>query len=727
MELNLTSCDREPINTPGAIQDFGALIVLNPSNREIVQVSENAERIIGLKPEELLGRYADEVFGPLCRKALDTSARMFRTETLTAFLWKTADALLIEVEPNGPMAETRLEMKALDRLQSAESLQDLLETAAQSVADLTGLDRVMIYRFHDDLHGEVVAEAIRPGVPSYLGLHYPATDIPLPARAVFLKNWVRMIPDIESRTVALRPAENPLTRAPLDLGISLLRAVSPIHIEYLKNMGVGATLTISLVTNGKLWGLIACHSLDKKYIEPNVREACETIGRMTSAFITVKDGLDFHRARDRYLAIYRRLKERLRHANDMAAELVKESPNLLDLIATSGSSVALFLDGRWVNLGDTPSEPELNALSDWLAANHPDVPLFATDELGKDYPPALNFSVSAAGLLALGIPKTTQNYVLWFRPERIRTVKWAGSPLKAPDQTGRLNPRQSFEEWKEKVTGRSEPWSEVEKEAALELRSGILAVDLQRQFVKEQAARADAVRAMHAREELMAVLSHDLKNPLGSIRLNTKVATKFLEPGKIERVKEYLERIDRATSSMNALIDDVLSITKLESGHLEVEKSVQDIPSILQEVIELLNPLAAVKGIMLEYEVKTQNFEAKCDRSRIIQVLSNIIGNAIKFAPENGMISSTIESAGPEFLRIGVQDNGPGIKPENLKNIFDRFWQAQHTRRLGTGLGLAIAKGIIEAHGGEVWADSDGKTGSTFFVTLPVYVERVLL
>jgi chemotaxis family two-component system sensor kinase Cph1 len=565
-----------------------------------------------------------------------------------------------------------------------------------------------------------LAETVLTGVESYLGLHYPASDIPLPARAVFLKNWVRTIPDVNYEPVPLQPRDNPVTRAPLDLGVSLLRAVSPTHIEYLKNMRVGASLTISLVVEGKLWGLIACHHLSKKLVSMEIRDACESIGRMASAFISVRVQADSMAERSRFRKIHEVLVANIKNSRDMAAELTQSTPNLLDLISASGSSAALYLDGYWGIVGSTPPEDKLELLVDWLSDTHPEKTVYSTQALAEQFPGAVDFLPQWCGVLAISIPKSKRNYIFWFRPEVKGTVNWAGKLEKSVDAMGRLHPRGSFAVWQQAVEGKSTAWSEIEIETALQLRNEIMASDLREQFQREQDARIEAVRATKAREELMAVLSHDLKNPIGSIRLGAQFATKFLNPESFEKVRTYLSRIERATVSMDSLINDILSITKLEAGFLSIEKEMVGIDELIREVMDLVAPIANDKQIQMVSNFKAATCETVCDRNQMFQVISNILGNAIKFTPEHGKISIVLEECGPEYVKIAVTDSGPGIPPENLANVFDRFWQAQQTKRFGTGLGLTIVKGIVENHGGKVWAESDGKTGTTFHFTLPM-------
>ena len=701
-QSQIDRCDLEPVNFIGAIQPFGALLAYDETNGNLRYASKHWQ----------------ETFGPTAPKLSELTSPTIHGQSWVGNVFRRNGLVVLEAEKMQPEPDLRIERTALDRLQKSNSLAELLQICAESVAAITGMDRVMIYKFHADLHGEVVAEKVKPGTESFLGLHYPASDIPAPARALFLQSWVRMIPRVDYQPIPIEALDG--SGSTFDLGGSLLRAVSPIHLEYLRNMKVGASLTISLQHEGKLWGLIACHTANPHYVPPATRAACESVGRFTSACIAAKTEQDQLSLQARYREVHDTLTDRLHAGQDMGMELTKFSPNLLDLISAAGSSAALYLSGTWVSVGKVPSEEQLEKLVDWLEAKYLRQPLFTTDQLPSLYPEAAAFKATACGLLALQIPKTNRNYILWFRPEVIETVSWAGKPEKMEDQSGRLHPRGSFSLWQQEVEGHSKPWTELECGAAMELRNAIMAVDLQVQFRKEQAARADAERSMSAREELMAVLSHDLKNPVGSIKINAALASRFLNAGNSEKLPGILDRINRASTNMNNLIDDILSITKLESGHLDVEFRKEDVNTLLQEVDEMLQPLALEKKIQMVTELPEQTCVAEVDRGTVLQVFSNLIGNAIKFTPEGGKITVRLEKCGPENVKFVVQDTGPGIDPNNLLNIFDRFWQAKQTRRLGTGLGLAIAKGIVQAHGGSIWAESDGKTGTIVHVTIPI-------
>jgi two-component system, chemotaxis family, sensor kinase Cph1 len=298
-------------------------------------------------------------------------------------------------------------------------------------------------------------------------------------------------------------------------------------------------------------------------------------------------------------------------------------------------------------------------------------------------------------------------------------ITWAGNPEKSVhEQSGQLTPRSSFEEWKKTYYGKSLSWKSWDIEAALELRNLIMAADLKEQFLKEQKARQDAERAKKAREDLMAVISHDLKNPLSAIKINLQLLKRHIGSGQ-QMTVNIADRIMRSTSIIDNLISDILSVAKLDSGQMQVSKTLLPIGNVLHDAVEMLSPIANEKNIRLILENDLLDSPSEYDFERILQVLSNLIGNAIKFSHPNGLITLSVTKHRAMSIKITVADTGPGIPIENLPHIFDRFWQANQASRVGIGLGLAIAKGIIEAHGGEIWVDSKVGLGSSFQFTLP--------
>ncbi|MET0286908.1 MAG: ATP-binding protein, partial [Polyangiales bacterium] len=497
----------------------------------------------------------------------------------------------------------------------------------------------------------------------------------------------------------------------------------PIHLEYLRNMGVGATLTVSLVRAGRLWGLIACHHRVPRHASHEVRSACELLGRLASSLLAIKEESEDLEYKQKLKAVHLKLVEFMTGSDDLVSGLVQHSPNLLDLAAAEGAAAAIYLEGQWTLIGNVPSVDHIAALAHWLGAQ-PAFEVFSTSSLPSIYPPAEAFKDVASGLLAVSIPKSARNYVLWFRPEVVQTIRWAGNPeksVRADDGGSRLHPRTSFELWKQIVHNKSRPWKGSELEAARELRKAIIELDLQRQFRAEQRARAAAEAATQARDHVLAVVTHDLKNPLNVFRLGLELLTSTTAelPAAAQSVAaSVLPRMDSASRRMSGLIDDVLILAKIETGEHALESRDVQARDLLFDAHEMLEPLAAAKAITLRVEGGAQGGAVRCDRERVMQVFSNLLGNAIKFTPRGGEVTVRFERGRDEAI-FAVRDTGPGMPAADLPHVFDRFWQARKTARQGAGLGLAIAKGLVEAHGGRIWVESTEGLGSTFFFSLP--------
>lgn len=741
--IDFDNCGKEPIHIPGRTQNFGVLLNLRESDLTIKQIGGNAERFFALSAVELIGQPLKLIFSEdeltklrnLIRpndfenvEPIVFSDPKTKSQSLTGLLHRFRGELILEIEraqkeesqaTSGRLAEVA---KAVSRIQKSRTLSALLQTTAAEIKALTRSNGVMIYRFHPDDHGEVVAETKDTEFESYMGLHYPASDIPPQARALFLLNWVRHIADVSYQSSEIINSGHSADRTPLDLSRSALRSVSPIHIEYLKNMQVKSSLTISLIKDGKLWGLVACHSYSEpRLMTADVRMACEIIGRMASAEISITIEQEKLYRRESLRQLRDNLTTAMNQTGDIVSGLFNESKSLLNLVGASGAAAAMYFEGAWQIAGQTPSITEMNGITEWLSKNHQDEIVFESDRLPMLYPPAKDFKDMASGLLAVSLPKGDRSYLLWFKPEVLTTVTWAGNPDKAGTLTegsSQIHPRTSFAGWKESVRLRSTPWMSWEIEEVIELRNSILGLELNRQFLKEKSARKDAELANFQKEELLAAVSHDLKNPLGSLRLSLELLKKLLSAEVQGKVFSILTAMKSSTDLMNRLITDLLSIAKIESGTFILEKKSTSAKQILSEMLELHLPLAQEQGIKLTMETCSNDLVAHCDRERIFQVLSNLIGNSIKFTPPDGSVNLQVSEVGSELI-FTVKDSGVGIPKDDLVLVFDRFWQARKNQRRGSGLGLAIAKGIVESHGGRIWVESVINHGSSFRFSLP--------
>jgi PAS domain S-box-containing protein len=490
----LPVCDEEAVRLPGHVQPYGVLLLLDEADHRIVGSSDNSEGFFGLPPAALLGLGFGELFGVEAIPLLEKALRHFREHgrpsvlrlcwsgrTFEAGCHRVCTHVVVELEPVEASEEPDFVelyesvQGCLSSLQGSQSLERTVEIAAVEIRKLTGFDRVKIYRFDDNWDGEVIAEARCEEMPSFLGLHFPAADVPPQARELFLRNGVRVIPDVAYLPAALLPAEH----ASCNLSEALLRGVAPIHREYLTNMGVAASLTIALMREGRLWGLIACHHRTPRSVGRPVRSACMLLGQMLSLEFSAREDLHDYQYLMDLKASQAKFIEYMNREEAIVDGLVRYKPNLLDPIDAQG--VALCFNGEFTLLGSTPPVETIRALVDWLCeAGHDDI--FVSDSLERQWPTAQHCRETASGVLAAFIARSQPHCVIWFRPELPQTVHWGGNPnaVVERDREGYLHPRRSFALWQETVRGRSRPWSAAEVDAACELKSAVAGLILRR-------------------------------------------------------------------------------------------------------------------------------------------------------------------------------------------------------------------------------------------------------
>ena len=496
--IDLDNCAREPIHIPGSIQPRGVLAVVREPGLDIRQISANVADLLGHEVDDVLGRPLAVLIGDEQAARIQQAASAFgdlrqrnplELEIVVAGEPRPFDALLHR-EPGGVLL-VELEIaygerpfsfpntyqavrNSVEQLNRAESMTELYDTTARAVRDLLGFDRVMVYRYDRDYNGEVVAECKREDLNSFLGLHYPASDIPAQARAMYEKSWLRLISDVDYTPAPLVPAADPDSGTPLDLTHATLRSVSPIHIEYLQNMGVRASMSISLLRHGRLWGLIACHHYAGAHLPPyGARAAAEFLGSTLS--LRLVDRFDEDQLRDKLTAqstLNALASATLNDSDDLAGALVR-STGLLDLLPAAG--VAVRIGDEYRTLGTVPPADVVTAVADWARDTGEDI---ASTECLSDDVPGRDLH-DAAGALALNLPDG--QYVIWFRHEALRAVDWGGDPhnkaIAVREGDGvRLSPRKSFERWREVVDNCGEPWATIQVESAESLRRHLVEV-----------------------------------------------------------------------------------------------------------------------------------------------------------------------------------------------------------------------------------------------------------
>lgn len=529
--VDLTNCDREPIHQIGAIQNFGALIAVTTDGM-IAHRSANFAEMLSLSQPPEIGTQLSALFTPEAMSAIGRASGMLNdpesVERLFAVhlvggkgpfdcaIHNTDGLTVIEFEPSASDEmdrQLRSLQPILRQLERSDDLLELCQQAADRLRDLLGFDRVMVYRFQADESGAVIAESVEEGYDSFHGLRYPRTDIPQQARRLYLRNRFRIISDTLAEPVPIEPqirAEG----EPFDLSMSTLRAVSPIHIEYLINMGVRASLSISIVIDGKLWGLFACHHYAPKILPYSLRTAAELFSELFS--LTAERTIGKERASVQDAG--RNLHDQLMRAIAGGEALVEALPTLRPIIkrAIPHDGISAYVDGEYRALGAAPDESEFMALMPALNSSATSRTI-ASDSLKKRIPAAAAFADRAVGALIIPVSRSPRDYVILWRRELKQTVTWAGNPEK-PVELGpngaRLTPRKSFEAWQQSVTGKSAEWTEVELGLVESLRVTLLEVILR---VTDELA-TERAKAQRQQELLIAELNHRVRNILNLIR-----------------------------------------------------------------------------------------------------------------------------------------------------------------------------------------------------------------
>jgi chemotaxis family two-component system sensor kinase Cph1 len=763
--INIMNCDSEPVRTPGCIQAHGALLVLRLSDLSILQASENTQGIFGQSAPELLGKQVAAVIktegetrlrailateptdrNPIYAFTLPASGQLAAMDVTVHTL---DGVVMLEFEATGRSQPSMdngvlalgpdhqpdyyaIIKKSVARLQAFDTVQTFSQSLTDEVRRLSGFDRVMVYKFHADHHGEVFAESRRSDLAAWLGLHYPATDIPQQARELLAKTWIRPTPDIQGGLAEMMPLVNPDSGKQVDMTFCALRGLSLMHTEYLKNMGVSAGLTISLRRDNVLWGLISCHHYSGQHHVPyELRAACEFLGQVAS--------MQLRAVEDRENAAYRvRLEEVNQQLLTIAAQegglasMTDGKPSLMSAIQAGGA--ALFHRDRWWRVGQTPSESQLEALGQWLVdqldAGSVTTPVYATHALAADYPPGAAFADVASGVLAAPLSRSGQNLMMWFRPEVKKTVNWSGTPQDKPMVAGphgsRLTPRRSFELFSESVHQQSLPWLQVEIDAAARLRALIMELVIVR-AERLAGLNADLARSNEELDAFAYVASHDLKEPLRGIH---KYAHQLMEsvPAN-EEEKRKIDGLMRLTLRMDSLLDSLLHFSRVGREELTLEKV--DLNDVLGDAIEMVDSRSE--------DSRTQIVAPRplplimCDRIRVREVLVNLLSNALKYNDkaakrvEVGFIDVHESALRQEFpdstkghIVYYVRDNGIGIAPRHFDQVFKLFKRLHGREEYGggAGAGLTIVRKLVERHRGQVWPASTSGEGATFFFTL---------
>jgi light-regulated signal transduction histidine kinase (bacteriophytochrome) len=705
LTLDLDACAREPIHVPGSIQPHGVMLVSDRTSQEVSHAAGDVAGMLGI--DAWLGRTLGDLLGD---RLAERAAQVTQSGALGGYVdhivnergrafdvlaHASGEHVIVEIEPGaGPVQPAAVLLAQLEAaggaFERASNLKALCERAATEFRGLTGFDRVMIYRFLDDDAGAVLAEDVAPDMPSFLNHHFPGSDIPAQARALYVRNLVRAIPDVSYRPTPLQPAWT--EPEPLDMSDCALRSVSPVHMQYLRNMGVGASASISIVKDGLLWGLIACHHRTPKLMPYDIRAAARALAGGLARQIRAKEEAESYRERIRLRSLEDEFAARFARTGGLDAHLSEGVSALRRMMDADG--VALLRGETLHAEGALPPAAELTALARWVMGQGPEP--VATDRLAEVYPAAKAFQAEVSGLLGMVVAEDEPFVVLWTRAEQVEVVNWAGNPHKAMSEGpgGKLTPRSSFDAWRETVRALSRRWTLPEVEAALRLRGALVESRGQRRMQDLNARLTTAIGEKDGlllqKEMLLKEVNHRIQNSLqlvsSFLALQSRAASEPVLHTAFEEARRRLQavalvhrRLYRAdqidTVDMGRYLEDLIGDMNASMGEEWAGKITVDASPVL----------------------------APTDRAVSLGLLvTELVINANKYAYGGapGPIEVSLEEHRAN-LRLIVADRGKG------------------KHQVTEGFGSRMMNVMIKQLGGEI-TYSDNKPGLRAILTAPL-------
>lgn len=739
IDLDLSSCDKEPIRTPGSIQPHGFLLSLS-RDLLVLQASDNLSSHTGMEAADLTGRPLAHLVGESVAGELAQQLQSMEIRERTGFvrmvtlgenrhfelLVHSYDSLLIlefeqvALRQQGDLRQLYRQVgEFLLNLSDITGIEAMSLRAAQEIKSITGYGRVMVYQFDDEGHGHVLAECLDDGYHSYLGQRFPASDIPRQARELYALNRIRLIQDANYQPARLVPPLNPVTGAANDLSFAALRSVSPIHLQYMRNMGTLASMSVSLMVKGKLWGLISCHHATPCPVDFDKRTACEQLGQILAMCIESREDAGELEFRLEVRRIMVSMLAGLTQGADFIDNMTSVFPSLLQFARAGGA--AILYEDRLLTYGDAPAEDDIRALVAWLDMNaHGDV--YHTDKLSSVFPPAASYVHNASGLLAMPVSRIHKHYLLWFRPEMVHTIDWAGNPYEknaASSVQAQLTPRTSFQTWRETIHGTSAPWHSGEIEMAVEFRTALLGIALER--AEQMAELAEELgRANKELEAFSYSVSHDLRAPLRHIVGFSDLLLEAAGNDSLEKRQRFLKNIKDSARLAGKLVDDLLSFSQM--GRAALRPASINMQDMVRSCLDKLS--IDTRGRNIEWDIGALPV-LRADATFLQLALYNLMSNAVKFTGQKEVARISIQASETEDdWIISVADNGAGFNMEYVHKLFGVFQRLHRMEEFqGTGIGLANVRRIVERHGGRVWAESAPGQGATFSFSIPKVLE----
>lgn len=736
-QAHIHNCAQEPIQFSQRIQRQGVLIGFDLNSGRITSCSENCAQFINESPPDLFKKTVNElpnagVFANELRKKLQKTPSGAAISIESDDQSPTTKLDLVAHHHNGTgfieyipthalsYAQYRLKVRetqlAIATLLSAENFEAACQIALESIATLTGYDRVQLYKFQPDYSGQVTHEVRANHMPSFKGLFFPASDIPQQARELYRLNPARAIFDAYDTGVAVLNAC--AMQSNIDLSHAHLRSVSPVHLQYLQNMGVKASMSISLLVDHQLWGLICGHHAQPKIYSLDDRQICKSIA--DALMLKRANSLQgkYASALQQVRQIENNFAQQLQEKNDISAALAQCQADLLGLHQAQG--IAFSYEDQIHQHGNTPPMGFLRGLFEWLQTEAHDN--YATDRLWADYPDARDYLDTACGILTQSIDRDANCRIIWFRANAPTAIRWAGNPhekkIQKTQDTGYpiLSPRHSFQQWCDENEQAALAWSENWPSISKEIFRALFTIIEARAKTLAKLNR-DLMRANTDLAQYAYAASHDLKAPLRAIDnltnwLSEDLAGK-LTPTDKQNLNEIRKRIDR----MENLLDDFLDYATVTPTTDADKKERICSGTALIEDIALLTGYEAPHTIELDEALKT----VQLPRHPLQRVLLNLIANALKHNDKEHPSVKLGFYSKDNFWHFTISDNGPGIASCYHEKIFEPYEKLESRDKVeGSGLGLAIVRKITDAEGGSIKiTKSSPETGTCFELTWP--------
>ena len=689
-KADLLNCEREQIHLAGSVQPHGALLLVRESDNEIIQVSENAAGFLGLDSNPI-GQSLEQIPGDLAERLrphfADPLHEIIRGIRCNVGRGRRAfdclihrplgGGLIIELERAGPAVELSHHLeRALQAIMAASTLHALCDDAARIFKNLTGYDRVMIYRFDDEGHGEVLSEAKEPALEPFLGTRYPASDIPQIARRLYERNRVRVLRDVEYTPAALTPPLSPITGDHLDMSLCFLRSISPIHVQYLKNMGVCGTLVVSLLVNGRLWGLVSCHHYVPRFMHFEERAVCELLAEAVSTRIAALESFVQAQAEFSVRRLEQQMIRVISKEGDWRNALFDRSTTLLEPLGATGA--ALLFEGEVRTAGEVPSTSALREIGQWLD-RQPRSGLIATAAFGKDAPRFVAQTPIASGLLAVPVSAMPGEYLIWLRPERVRTVTWGGNPFEphlVSDDPATLSPRRSFAQWHQLVEGTSEPWGPADLATARLIGDTVTDVVIQFRSVRSLIAedQVDQVRRQVQQSGNPVVIT----DPDGLI-LQINSAFETLLPPYTKRPSSISELLTLFAGPEEAMLPlrELVKTRRAWRGEVELEGRGDTPMPFLVRADPVFAPQARLLGFTLMFTDLTERRAAEVARRRfqegVIQQHRPVIG---RLDSKSDLVFRNLLSAVLENAQLAALEIADGVDPAQMPKMLEAIRQS---------------------------------------------------